>query len=61
VRPSPRRLPGPRVDHEVVQGNQAAFTETCRYPDGTNVLCTAVLDLDHGLIVRELGLQAWDT
>jgi hypothetical protein len=48
------------VGHEVIQGNQAAFTETCRYPDGTNVLCTAVLDLDQGLIVREFGLQAWD-
>ncbi|MEU9078841.1 hypothetical protein ACFYUY_08550 [Kitasatospora sp. NPDC004745] len=50
-----------RIENEVLQANRAAFTEACRYPDGTNVLCTAVLDLDDdGRIVRELGLQAWD-
>jgi len=38
----------------------AAFTEACRYPDGTNVLCVAVLELREGLITREVGVQAWD-
>jgi ketosteroid isomerase-like protein len=50
-----------RVERTVVQGDRAAFTESCRYPDGTAVLCSAVLDLDQGLIVREVGLQAWDS
>jgi hypothetical protein len=38
----------------------AAFAEACRYPDGTNVLCTALLKVEDGLIARQLGVQAWD-
>lgn len=38
----------------------AAYVESCRYPDGTNVLCQAMLDIADGRIVRETGVQAWD-
>lgn len=49
-----------RVDLQVAGDGGAAFTEACRYPDGTNVLCVAVLELRDGLIAREVGVQAWD-
>ncbi len=48
------------VDMQVVGDGGAAFTEACRYPDGTNVLCAAVLELRDGHIAREVGVQAWD-
>jgi hypothetical protein len=52
------------MTHEVqtpVLGRDAvAFTEACRYPDGTNVLCATVLELAGGRIVRQVAVQAWD-
>jgi hypothetical protein len=38
----------------------AAFTEACRYPDGTNVLCATVLALDGGQISDQTVVQVWD-
>jgi ketosteroid isomerase-like protein len=49
-----------RVEMQVASAGGAAFTEACRYPDGTNVLCAAVLELRDGRIAREVGVQAWD-
>ena len=49
-----------RVDMQVLGDGGAAFTEACRYPDGTNVLCAAVLELRDGQITRQLVVQAWD-
>lgn len=49
-----------KLERVVVDGDHAAFTEACRYPDGTQVQCIAVLDLDGGRIVRQSGVQAWD-
>jgi SnoaL-like domain len=49
-----------RVEREVVAGERAAFTEACRYADGTNVLCATVLDLRDGLIAGQVAVQAWD-
>jgi ketosteroid isomerase-like protein len=49
-----------RVEQYVVSGDGAAFTEACRYPDGTNVLCVAMLELSNGQIARLTGVQAWD-
>jgi ketosteroid isomerase-like protein len=49
-----------RVEMQVVGNGGAALTEACRYPDGTNVLCAAVLELRDGRITREVGVQAWD-
>src|SRR5256885_8945212 len=49
-----------RIELEVVAEDGAAFTEACRYPDGTRVLCAAVLKLRDGKIARQVGLQAWD-
>ncbi len=37
-----------------------AFTEACRYPDGTNVLCASLIEIKNGLIASQIGVQAWD-
>jgi hypothetical protein len=49
-----------RIDMQVVADDGAAFTEACRYADGTNVLCAAVLELRNGQIARQVEVQAWD-
>jgi hypothetical protein len=48
------------VQHSVQDQTGAAFTEACRYPDGTNVLCATVLELSDGLIARQTVVQVWD-
>jgi hypothetical protein len=40
--------------------NRPALVQDCRYPNGTRVLCLAVLDLKDGLITRQSGVQPWD-
>lgn len=49
-----------RVQHSVSDATGAAFSEACRYPDGTNVLCATVLHLADGQIVDQTVVQAWD-
>jgi ketosteroid isomerase-like protein len=49
-----------RVTHTVQGDGGVAFTEACRYPDGTAVLCAALLEVDNGLVTRQVGVQAWD-
>ena len=50
-----------KLERVVVDGRNAPFTEACRYPDGTAVLCTAMLDLDsEGKITRQIAVTAWD-
>jgi ketosteroid isomerase-like protein len=49
-----------RVVHEVVGDGTAAYSEECRYPDGTNVLCVGILELRDGRIAKAVGVQAWD-
>jgi hypothetical protein len=48
------------VRHRVVDDTGAAFTQSCRYPDGTNVLCATVIELDGGLISGQTVLEVWD-
>jgi ketosteroid isomerase-like protein len=48
------------LDRLVVQGDTAAYMESCRYPDGTRVLYSGMLDLVDGRITRQTGVQAWD-
>jgi hypothetical protein len=48
------------VQHSVSDDTGAAFTEACRYPDGTNVLCATVLECSGGLIQHQTIVQAWD-
>jgi hypothetical protein len=48
------------VEHSVADTRGAAFSEACRYPDGTNVLCATVMELRDGQIARQTVVQAWD-
>ena len=49
-----------KVKHRVLDDTGAAFTLACRYPDGTNVVCATVIELDGGAIVAQTALQVWD-
>jgi ketosteroid isomerase-like protein len=55
---------GREMTHQVTQSvgdaTGAAFSEACRYPDGTNVLCATVLRLSGGQITGQTVVQAWD-
>lgn len=47
--------------HDLIAGpDRLAFTEHCRYPDGTRVLCATVAQVHNGRIVRQVAVQAWD-
>lgn len=48
------------VQTPVLGEDAVAFTEACRYPDGTNVLSATVAELSDGRIVRQVAIQAWD-
>ncbi|HET9170919.1 MAG TPA: nuclear transport factor 2 family protein [Actinospica sp.] len=50
------------LDQVVVSadGTHAAYLEQCRYPDGTKVLSTSMLDLRDGRIAAQTSVQAWD-
>jgi hypothetical protein len=48
------------IQHSVGDVSGAAFSEACRYPDGTNVLCATVLRLSAGQIAEQTVVQAWD-
>jgi SnoaL-like domain len=51
-----------RLEQVVVSadGTHAAYLEQCRYPDGTRVMSTSMLDLRDGRIAAQTSLQAWD-
>ena len=44
----------------VAEGNNIAFTQACAYPDGTKVLCLAMIELKAGKIAQQTIVQAWD-
>jgi SnoaL-like domain len=48
------------VQHKVRDEGGAAYTVACRYPDGTNVLCATVIELDGGQISDQTVVQVWD-
>jgi hypothetical protein len=48
------------VRHRVLDDTGAAYTQACRYPDGTNVLCATVIELDGGVISAQTAVQVWD-
>jgi SnoaL-like domain len=49
-----------KVQHRVSDDTGAAYTLACRYPDGTNVLCATVIELDGGVISGQTVLEVWD-
>jgi hypothetical protein len=48
------------IELQVAGPEAAAFTQNCRYPDGTRVLCCTVLQVSGGQISRQVAMQAWD-
>ncbi|MEN3584320.1 MULTISPECIES: nuclear transport factor 2 family protein [unclassified Streptomyces] len=48
------------LDQCVVEGDRAAFAESCRYPDGVRVLAESMVSLRDGKIVEQTMIQAWD-
>ncbi len=36
------------------------FEELCEYPDGTRVLCAAMLEVEDGRISRQTSVEAWN-
>jgi len=48
------------VRHRVLDETGAAYTQACRYPDGTNVLCATVIELDDGVIAGQTVVEVWD-
>ena len=49
------------VERAVGVPGTAAIVESCRYADGTRVLCMATFDVNTaGRIVRHLEVSAWD-
>jgi hypothetical protein len=48
------------VGHTVSDDQGAAYIVTCRYPDGTTVLCSTVIELGDGAITNQTVVQVWD-
>ncbi|MEV2275427.1 nuclear transport factor 2 family protein [Nocardiopsis sp. NPDC049922] len=61
---SMRELFARDMTHEVLQcvveGDHAAYTERCSYPDGSKVMSMTMLDLRDGRIVHQATVQAFD-
>ena len=55
---------GRDMTHTLLRGvaddNHIAFTQSCAYPDGTKVLCSTMIELEDGMIVKQTVVQAWD-
>ncbi|WP_055695262.1 nuclear transport factor 2 family protein [Streptomyces prasinopilosus] len=49
-----------RLERCVVQGDHAAYSESCVYPDGVRVYSESMLSLRDGKITEQTMIQAWD-
>ncbi|MEU6351439.1 nuclear transport factor 2 family protein [Streptomyces sp. NPDC047072] len=49
-----------KLEQCLVDGDQVAFSESCRYSDGVRVLSESMLTLKDGKIVEQTMIQAWD-
>ncbi|MFF4585264.1 nuclear transport factor 2 family protein [Streptomyces sp. NPDC000345] len=49
-----------KLEECVVQGDRAAFSESCEYADGVRVLADSMIRLRDGKIVQQTMVQAWD-
>lgn len=49
-----------KLEQCVVQGDHAAFSESCRYPDGPRVLAESMITLRDGKIAEQVVIEAWD-
>jgi SnoaL-like domain len=49
-----------KIESGIAVGKRLAFTQSCAYPDGTRVFCSAMIELKGGKIARQIVVQAWD-
>jgi hypothetical protein len=49
-----------KLETGLANGDHLAFTQSCAYPDGARVFCSAMIDLSGGKIARQTVVQAWD-
>ncbi|MGW2958554.1 nuclear transport factor 2 family protein [Streptomyces sp. NPDC001220] len=49
-----------KLDQCIVQGDQAAYSESCEYADGVRVLAESMITLRDGKIAEQIMIQAWD-
>ncbi|MFJ6080192.1 nuclear transport factor 2 family protein [Streptomyces sp. NPDC092369] len=49
-----------KLERCVVQGDSAAYSESCRYPDGMRVLSESMITLRDGRISEQTMIEAWD-
>ncbi|MEU6669585.1 nuclear transport factor 2 family protein [Streptomyces sp. NPDC046727] len=49
-----------KLEQCVVQGDHAAYSESCEYEDGTRVLAESMVTLRDDRIVDQLIIQVWD-
>ncbi|PWI10117.1 hypothetical protein DIZ27_13640 [Streptomyces sp. NWU339] len=49
-----------QLERCVVQGDHAAYSESCLYPDGVRVLSESMVSLRDGKITEQTMIQAWD-
>ncbi|POX54480.1 hypothetical protein C3489_13505 [Streptomyces sp. Ru71] len=49
-----------KLEQCVVQGDHAAYCESCQYPDGTRVLSESMITLRDGKISQQIMIEAWD-
>lgn len=60
-----RDVCGRNIEHEVrdlvVTQAGLAFTQHCRYPEGTGVVCATIATLQDGKIKTQTAVQVWDS
>ena len=60
-----RDVCGRNMQHEVRDAVSTAgglaYTQHCRYPDGTAVVCATVASTRDGRISRQTAIQVWDS
>ncbi|OIJ68868.1 nuclear transport factor 2 family protein [Streptomyces mangrovisoli] len=49
-----------KLEQCVMQGDRAAYSESCEYADGTRVLSESMITLRDGKIAEQIVIQAWD-
>jgi ketosteroid isomerase-like protein len=49
-----------KVETGVSDGDRIAFTQSCAYPEGMKVYCSAMIELKDGRIAQQTVVQAWD-
>jgi hypothetical protein len=49
-----------KLERCIVQGDRAAYSESCEYADGVRVLSESMITLRDGKIAEQIMIQAWD-